>query len=385
MRRPGVRPLRLHYIIPFFHPVIGGIEARVLEFSRRLAARGHDVHVHAMAVDPAGKPLPREAEVDGVRIHRTPPRWHAGGYRMFYRPEVPPGGLMDVHGYPLLTGDWARMALRRKVRYVHTPMGAPFTPSTRWATVAMHGYDALLGLPSLRRARRVIVMTGNERAWLVRHGVPDQRIAEIPIGVADDAFRPADAAAGRARAGRDRYLLFVARLYHEKRPLDLVEALGLVAAEVPDLGAVLAGPDQGQAAEVRARARALGVADRVVLTGAVTEREKWDLYAGSEAFVLPSAFEAQGIVIGEAWAQRRAVVATRVGGVPYIVDHGRTGLLVPVGEPAALATAVRQLAADPSRRAMLGAAGRAEAERRFDWARLTDRLEALYEAVLAEP
>lgn len=337
-----------------------------------------------MAVDPAGRPLPREGEVEGVRIHRTPPLWHGGGYRLFYKPDIPPGGLMHVYGYPLLPGDWARMALRRKLRYVHTPMGAAFTPSTPWARRAMRLYDLVLGLPSLRRARRVIVMTGNEKAWLVRRGVREDRIAEISFGVADDAFRPADAEAARKRHGLDRYLLMVARLYHEKRPLDLVEALGLVAREQPDLGAVFAGPDQGEEAALRQRASALGVGPRVVLTGAVSETEKWQLYAGCEAFVLPSAFEAQGIVIGEAWAQGKPVVATRVGGVPYIVEHGRTGLLVPVCSPQDLAQAVRTLAADPKLRHDIGTAGRREAEHRFAWGRLTERLEALYEAVEAE-
>jgi glycosyltransferase involved in cell wall biosynthesis len=249
----------------------------------------------------------------------------------------------------------------------------------------LRAYDALLGLPTLRRARRVVVITGNETAFLTARGVAASRIVEVPNGVPEDAFRPRDGHIAHQRWGLQRYVLFIGRLYHEKGPADLVEALGLLAAQHPDVGAVFLGPDQGEAPRLRARAEALGLAKRVVLAGTLPEEDKWDLLAGCEALALPSAWEAQGIVLQEAWAQGKPVVATRVGGVPFVVEHGRTGLLVPWADPRALAAALGELLADPERARRMGAAGRDVALMKYRWGPLAERLEGVYRAVEAEP
>jgi glycosyltransferase involved in cell wall biosynthesis len=378
--------VNVHFVLPFFHPVMGGVETRVRELGTRLAARGHEVTVHAMARTPQGEPLPARGELGPLRIARTPARMHRGGYLLLYEPQVPDdGGVVDVHAYPFLPGDWLRIARRRELRLVHTPQGAPFRPPGMAHRALMRSYDALLGLPTLRRARRVVVITGNETRWLATHGVLPGRVAEVPNGVAEDGFRPRDMAFARERWGAPRYVLFLGRLYREKGPLDLVEALALLGKEHDDVAAVFAGPDQGEAARIQARAAQLGMRDRVLLTGAVGEEEKWRLLAGCEVLALPSAWEAQGIVLQEAWAQGRPVVATRVGGVPFCVEDGRTGLLVPWADPAALARALGALLTDPARARAMGNAGRDEALAKYRWDALAERLEAVYVAARGEP
>lgn len=374
----------MHFVLPFFHPVTGGVETRVRELGARLAARGHEVTVHAMACTPAGEPLPPRDRVDGIAVERVKPSLRRGGYLLFFRPRLPPGGLVDVHAYPFLPGDWLRLTERRRLCLVHTPQGAPFRPPRAAQRAMLRAYDALLGLPTLRRARRVVVITGNEARWLAARGVEPERIVEVPNGVPDEAFRPREPGLAKERWGLDRYVLFLGRLYREKGPLDLVEALGLLAAEFPGLGAVFAGPDQGEGPRLARRARERGLAERVVLAGRVGEEEKWRLLAGCEALALPSLWEAQGIVVLEAWAQGRPVVATGVGGLPFVVEHGRTGLLVPPAEPLRLADALRKLLQEPARARAMGEAGREAARQRYRWGALAERLERVYEAALRE-
>ena len=88
-----------------------------------------------------------------------------------------------------------------------------------------------------------------------------------------------------------------------------------------------------------------------------------------------------GIVNLEAMASGKAVVASRVGGVPELVQDGRSGLLVAPDDPAALAAALSKLIASPDLRHALGAAGRRDAAR-FDWTPICDKLLAIYESVL---
>lgn len=372
--------MRVHYVLPFFHPVTGGVETRVQELGRRLAARGHEVTVHALDRTPERAPLPAEGAVDGIRIVRYRPALHRGGYVLFYHPRIPPGDLADVHAYPFLPGDWLRLTQRQRLALVHTPQGAPFVPPTAGARAMVRAYDALLGLPTLRRARRVVVITRNEADWLEGRGVDPRRIAEVPNGVGEEAFRPADPGLAQSRWSMGRYVLFLGRLYAEKGPVHLVEALARLGPEHRDVGAVFAGPDQGEGPGLIRRAKDLGLGTRVVLAGRVSEEDKRRLLAGCAALALPSAWEAQGIVLVEAWAQGKPVVATRVGGIPHMVEDGRTGRLVPWADPAALAGALGELLADPAKARAMGEAGRAVARERYRWDDLAVRLERVYEA-----
>jgi len=95
-------------------------------------------------------------------------------------------------------------------------------------------------------------------------------------------------------------------------------------------------------------------------------------------FVLPSDYEAFGIVLLEAMAARTPVVASRVGGVPDVVEDGVTGLLYPYGNLDALATALDGLLGDAAERARMGERGRERVERLFTWDSVVDRLLGLY-------
>jgi glycosyltransferase involved in cell wall biosynthesis len=108
------------------------------------------------------------------------------------------------------------------------------------------------------------------------------------------------------------------------------------------------------------------------------------LYATLDICALSSSNEGTPVAIIEAMAAARSVVATAVGGVPDVVDDGRTGILVEPGNAAALAVALGHLARDPTERSRLGAAARREVERRFSPERLVDDIDRLYREALAE-
>jgi glycosyltransferase involved in cell wall biosynthesis len=108
----------------------------------------------------------------------------------------------------------------------------------------------------------------------------------------------------------------------------------------------------------------------------------WELLHLCDVVVMPSHCEPFGNVAVEAGAAARALVATRVGGIPEIVRDGETGLLVPARAPAALAGAVAPLLADPGRRAALGARARADVQARFSLAAQADAVMDLYDALV---
>lgn len=380
----GGAGLKAHVVTPFFWPVTGGQEVRILELGRRLAQRGHDVVVHTTAAHPGGEPLPLRGEVDGVQVRRYKPSIQRGYYLLSWKPDIAPepGALVEAQGYPHLVGDRVERALGHRMPFVMTPVGTTMR-MTGAAGLAKGAYDTLLGLPTMRRARRLILLTPAELPWLRAHRVPTERARVVPGAASDAAFEPARPGAAQ-RFGVGDYVLLLGRLGVQKNPVLLVEAFARIAAEFPHLQVVLAGPDEGQGAAAVARARALGLGQRVVMTGRVSDEEKYALLAGARCLALPSRWEGMPLTVFEAWAQRCPVVCSAVDGVPDTVEHGRTGLLVPRGDAGALADALGALLRDAGRARKLGEAGRAQAERKHRWGPVSLLLEQVYAEALAE-
>jgi glycosyltransferase involved in cell wall biosynthesis len=159
----------------------------------------------------------------------------------------------------------------------------------------------------------------------------------------------------------------------------LLEAARQVEKRAPGVHWVLVGEGELRG-ELERLCQNLGMEAQVHFTG--WREDTPDILALANLFVLPSLGEHFGRVLIEAMAMGNAVVATDAGGVPEIVDHGKTGLLVPPANPEAIADAVLTLLADPARSAQLGAAGRRRAEAEFSLTHHVQAIEALYEEIL---
>ena len=189
------------------------------------------------------------------------------------------------------------------------------------------------------------------------------KVVLAPHGVDVDRFRPA--------VPHDRQgpvsLLAVGRLVPKKGYPVLVEALEMLAASGVDVRCRVVG-DGALRDDLTARLDAAGLSARVAILGTRTHQEVVEEYRQADVFVQASVVTADGDRDGipnavlEAMACGLPVVATDVAGIPEVVDHGRTGLLVPSGDPAALAGALAGLVGDRALRSRLGAAARAHVE-----------------------
>jgi glycosyltransferase involved in cell wall biosynthesis len=373
--------MKIDTLVSYFHPVTGGVETRIREMGSRLVERGHEVTVHTAAVTPKGERLPATDQLRGIKISRHKPRWRLGYFLLDYAPRRIDGDLLDLQGYPHLSGDL--LARRTRVPYVITPHGLTLTTKGAARQSLRRAYDRLYGTRTLQGARKIIGMTGDEKAWLDSRHVRTP-FEEIPSGLDDQAFEAGDAEAFKKKHGLGRFVLFLARLHPEKAPDHLLLAFSQVAARHPDVSLVFMGPDGGALEALKERAATLSLTARIVVTGPVAEPEKRAALAGCDFLALPSQFEALGVVFLEAWAQGKPVVASSVGGVPYLVEEGRTGLLHPFGDVRKLAIILDRLLADGSERRRMGDAARRRALE-FKWEPLTDRLEKALKAAAARP
>ncbi len=189
-----------------------------------------------------------------------------------------------------------------------------------------------------------------------------------------------DAAAGRARAGAERYVLAVGTVEPRKDLPGLVRAFDAVAADDPDLRLVVAGPD-GWGADALAEAVAAAAhGDRVVRTGWVDDDLRAALLRGAAVLAYPSVYEGFGLVPLEAMAAGVPVVTTRAGAIPEVV--GDAAELVDVGDVEGLAAALARVLTDEARRSELVAAGH-ERRARFSWDLTVDGLVDLYRRAVA--
>jgi len=356
----------------------GGVETHVEALSRELAKRGHEVTVFTSDLV-RERPFERGASFpappEGVEVVRLPAR---AGRRAFpfvrfdglaralrdARPDVIHAHSHRYH-HVLVA---AREARRLGVPFVLTPHYHPIeADAPRWKHAGAALVDALHKRVAYRHAARVLTVTDLERASLARFA-PPERMVTIPNGLDLAAWRP-------PRGASRPYVLYAGRLASNKGLARLLSAWALVAPKHPGVDLVLTGRDWGEEARLRAQAARLGLAPRVRFVGHLPDAEYRETMAHARVLVLPSEWEAFGIVLLEAMACGVPCVATRVGGVPEVLEDGREGLLVEPGDEAALAIALDRLLADEGLRAKLGEAGTLKAAR-FGWPQIAARLES---------
>ena len=291
-----------------------------------------------------------------------------------------------VHTHTSKAGFLGRLAARLAgvPQVVHTPHGHVFYGG--YYGPALTAAFVRLERVAAGWTDRIVVLTerGAEEHLVRGVGRPGQYVT-IPSGVDTEALRARAPERGAAREALGLppgapVVVGIGRLVPVKGFDVLVGSISTVAARVPAVRVLLVGDGPDRPA-LEARARALGVSGSLAITGAAADVVPY--IAAADVVAAPSRNEGMGRVLVEALALGVPVVATRVGGIPSVLDGGRYGVLVPPDDPPALAQALIGLLSDPGRRATLGQAGRARAAE-FTVEVMTTRLADLYRS-LARP
>lgn len=365
--------MRIGLVSADFWPNVGGVAAHVVELGRELVRQGHEVHV---VTRPLEEPAHLEAEPFGMCVHRPllarlrP--FDGWSLRRWLREFLTrtPLDLLHVHGLRPLPA-----TRRLPVPVVFTNHTSGFLQRIergRWArqrvAQRMRHVDLILA-PSEELAEATLTL-----------GL-DVPVRYIPNGVDPVRFSPGRTAI-RGRLGvseMDVMVLLARRLVAKNGVRVLAEAArGFIRTGVR---LVLAG-DGPERAAVEQILRRDGVHPSAVFLGSVPNADMPDLYRAADVSVLPSFLEATSITGLESMSTGLPLVGTNVGGIPALIDDGQTGLLVPPGDPPALAAAIRRLCDSPAERARLGAAARRRVVDEFAWSVITARTVQMYQRVL---
>ncbi|HQJ30332.1 MAG TPA: glycosyltransferase family 4 protein [Syntrophales bacterium] len=266
---------------------------------------------------------------------------------------------------------------------VHTPHGHVFWGY--FGAVASRFFITLEKSAS-RLTDRLIMLTGQEKADHLRYRIaPPDKFVVIHSGVCLEPFLQITIADRRPDSDPafppDSFVIgTIGRLTAIKGQSYLLEAAAGLLREIPELICIIVGEGELRR-ELAARAASLGMGERAFFPG--WRRDVPSYMAALDLFVMPSLNEGMGRVVVEAMAAGRAVIASDVGGLRDLVVHGENGLLVPPGNAAALAAAIRTLYRDPKRRRIMGQNGRMKAPA-FSAAAMIKKIDELYMNLLRE-
>lgn len=351
----------------------GGVEQRRLTLARQLDVTRYEQAI--VCTQAIGGLPPQFAEVDcpihavGVfsNIYDLGPYRRALNIVRKYRPHIIHGAVYEGVALAAVAGRLGRVPI-----IVGEETSDP--SSRRWKGHVLYRLLASM-------THRMVAVSPAVREYLVNKiHLPDKHVTLINNGVC----RPALATDSQVQEVRAAHGLSsshfiigtVGRLFDDhKRVSDIIRALPQVLMECPAarLLVVGGGPDE---AILRTLAGELGVADQVCFAGYQSNPQPY--YAVMDVFALASAREAFGLVLVEAMFSGLPVVATRVGGIPTVVQDGETGLLIDVGQPHAIAEALLSLARDGRLRRVMGRNGETRAVSHFSAARYVREVDELY-------
>lgn len=345
----------------------GGQEIRILEESKGMIDRGHEVRILCPAESRIFSEAPRwKVPVVALPIGRKNLKGMLAMRRWLQCHEV---DILNTHSS---TDSWlgaiACATLQKAppiVRTRHISAPIPNNWPTRWLYT---------------KATRHIVTTGEalRQELIERNGYPGKMISSIPTGIDPVRFAPGDKHKTRQMLGLDaecRYLGIVATLRSWKGHLYLIDAFAALYSTDWKLVIVGDGPMRD---EIKRRIDECGVTSQAILTGQRNDPEDW--LRALDIFCLPS-YANEGVpqALIQAMMCELPVVTTNVGAIPELVDSGLNGLVVEPRSTEALARALGDLMTDADRRTALGHAARQKAMANYSCATMLSRMESLFE------
>ena len=394
----------------------GGTETVILQISKSMLRNGHDVEVLcANALSQQNQDC-----IDGIRVRRFPyfyPYWgldrgakdlldRKGGniFSFSLMKALAHSENLDVihlHTGKRIGGIVRHIARKRKLPYVVSLHGGvldvPDQEKESWTAPANGSFEWGKALGWWVGARRVlddsaaILCVGAEEQARMQRLYPEKRVLHLPNGVDIARFSHGSGERFRQLHGihpQAPVLLTVGRIDPQKNQLAVVHALPKLLEKHPALQFVMVGHVTNEAyhRQLHGDIESLGLGRHAKIIAGLdpSGQDLVDAYHAADIFLLPSVHEPFGIVILEAWAASRPVIASRVGGIPSFVGDGKNGLLFDPASDLELRDAVDRLLRDRRRANELAQTGRGKAGENYGWDTVTNRLLGIYQDVIRE-
>jgi glycosyltransferase involved in cell wall biosynthesis len=382
--------MRIIQVCPFFYPVEGGVEEHVLQISKRLRKIGHTVTILTSDSSRSGRIIKRVENIEGLMVFRFATMFSFGDFGKFW-----PGfiiklirenyDLVHVHSYrhfhTILAGFIGKLKNKPCILTTHSPFH-PLHTRNLFSKIFVIMYDYFFKFFVDKLFSKVITITTFENNYF-RH-LSMRRIVTIPNGIDERIFKKIE----RSKYLRvmkkfglnkkDKIILFVGRVHPTKGLELLVKVINEVKQN--SLRVVIVGPiqDMKYFEKLNKIIKEHKLSDKVVFTGFITEEEKLTLYDISNIFFLPSIYEPFGIVILEAFARGKPVIAVDSDGPRFLINHGENGFLVKYGDVESASKYIRLLLGNRKLYKKISVNNIKKAKQ-FTWNKIVKKLIKVYE------
>ena len=353
----------------------GGVESYVRNLSNELVGMGHEVSV--ICAD-----TPRDNEVNG-RINTKVLRTVGKVANTNITPALPLAllredfDILHTHLPTPWSADWSAIVSRLKNR----PLVLTYHSDIAGKGLAHHisgAYNLTMLRLLIKNADKIIV---TRKGYLSKHlEGQKEKMAVIPIGVDTRIFRPLV-----TKKRGDIFFLSVLDEYHEFKGLDvLLGAIRIAKREMPDLKLIVGGEGALKDHYMKV-SKSMGLGGNVEFVGPVPQETLAEYYNSCNLFVLPSTDptrETFGIVLLEAMACEKPVVATEIAGAAEDIKANNAGLVVSPGDKEKLAEAMLCILKNQELATKMGSAGRRMVEEKYNWRRVAEQTSKLYEELV---
>jgi len=372
-------------VSPYFYPHVGGVENHVRYLARNLSKRGLNITVVTTLIEG----LKEDEDFEGYHIHRIKPLMTllrtpiAPGIKGYIRKRAEKKEKIIVHAHspPPLPAYYAARATNNLVLTYHCDEELP----TPIGSLIVWLYRSIFGRYTAKKAKRIIASTASyaktsKLLW-------NRKVDIVPMAVDTKVFKPVDPSQlrdelvdrGIIKKG-DKVVLFVGRLVQHKGLEEIIACANYVNAKFLICGS---GPLKDR---LEKDIESQGLKDKVKLLGSIEDELLPYYYSLCDLFVLPShsRLEAFGIVLLEAMACGKPIIASDIPGSREIVVEGHNGLLAEPLNAMDLAEKINEILQNEKSAEEMGRNGRRLAEERYSWDRITDEIIRIYSETFGE-
>ncbi|USS40418.1 glycosyltransferase family 4 protein [Thermococcus aggregans] len=376
--------MKIALVSDWYYPKIGGVASHMHHLAIKLKERGHEV-----AIVTNNRTTGKEEELEklGIELIKIP-----GIISPFLDVNLTYGLKSSeelnefLKDFDVIHSHHAFTPLALKAVKAGRIMGKATLLTTHSISFAHEsklwealGFTLSLFTDYLNYPHQIIAVSKAAKAFIEHF--TDVPISVIPNGVEDKRFSPArEKDKIKAKFGIEgNVVLYVSRMSYRKGPHVLLNAF----SKIEDATLVMVGTGE-ILSFLKAQAKFLGIEDKVVFMGYVSDDVLPEIFRMADVFVLPSiSAEAFGIVVLEAMASGVPVIATNVGGIPEVLKENEAGILVPPGNELELRKAIQKLLEDEELRRWYGNNGRKAVEEKYSWDKVVVGIEKVYEEIIS--
>ena len=378
--------MKILQVTNLFSPLHGGTAEVPYQLSKELAKREHQVTIYTSDFR-----LKRDylVHIPEVKVHAFSSWVNLAGFQVTpgitskAKEEIKSLDVIHLHNYRTFQNVVVHHYARKYgIPYVIQAHGSLTTFfQKRWLKRI---FDTVWGYGLLRDAAKVIAVTLTEAEQYKSMGISEDRIKIVPNGINLSEFENLPQRGEfRRKYGLDpnlKIVLYLARINKIKGPDLLVRSFAELSGEMTDVKLVIAGPDDGYLPILKKLLKELGVEEKVIFTGPLYERDKLEAYTDADVYVLPSRYETFPITVLEVCACGTPVIVTDRCGIADVID-GQAGLVVKHDKDQ-LRDTILHLLSDDALRRELGEKGKILVREKFNWEKITEQVESVYNGVL---